>query len=200
VLKVRGWCIEIADLLAKAFPTSRNLFAYRDLRPWLVSGARAFLPLLPPAGSAEWLAVATDVAEFVPLLRSHMAGQQEPVTPIEVLVFMWLSAMRRYAELVCGGLALHAIRYEDLIREPAAIMGVAFANLGLPEGAVDAATRAFVTDSQEGTDLSRAAVGQRDWAGIQEDEWAHVRALRDRYLTADPVSADLSHLASSAAV
>jgi hypothetical protein len=138
------------------------------------------------------------VAGFVPLLRSHLAVQQEPVTPIEVLVLMWLSAMHRYAELVRGGLALHAIRYEDLIREPTAIMGAAFANLGLPESAVDAATRAFVTDSQEGTDLSRAAVGQRERAKIQLDEWARVRALRDSYLTVDPASMDLAHVARGA--
>jgi hypothetical protein len=54
VIKFRSFDIEIADLLARSFPSAGNIFLYRDLKAYIHSAMRAFgLYDLPPEERGE---------------------------------------------------------------------------------------------------------------------------------------------------
>jgi hypothetical protein len=200
VLKFRSFCIQIADLLVDAFPAVRNIFLYRDLRPWLLSSARAFFPSLPPEGTPALQLVAASVADFIPLLRAYLAKPGAQVAPIELLALLWLSVLRRYDEVERQGIRMHAIRYEALAQEPQRVLGDVFQHVGLPASAVGAAAAALSRDAQEGTFLAREAVGWQEETLIAERQWAQVRALCARYPVGQGVQRAGAHGLISSAV
>lgn len=177
VVKFRGFCIEIADLLAAAFPDAGNLFLYRDLAASIRSRARAFAALdRPPEVRRTILA---RQATMVPLLAEEMKQRPE-LDGIEGLCLLWLSALHTYARLRQQGIPMLAVRYEELVADPTCALGVILAYLGLPTNRVPNALRAFERDSQTGSPISREEVGQRT-IRINDHQWNLVRDLVRRY-------------------
>lgn len=176
VLKFRSFCIEVADLLDSRSAPVRNIFLYRDLRPWMVSIMRAF-----GGGSGETTEFVRALRPLIPLL-APVADERgaEGVALAEIGALLWLSTMQRFVVLTRQGLPMHAVRYEEMAAHPAETLGAIFRYVGMDEALVEAALEAFAHDSQEGTTLSRAAVSQRA-GGLTEADWARVDALLRRF-------------------
>lgn len=177
VLKFRSFCIEVADLLDGGFGQVRNIFLYRDLRPWMVSTARAF-----GGGDLDVAEAVRALRPYVPLLGPFADERgSEGMTGPELATLMWLSTMQRFVELARQGQSLHTVRYEQMAAHPAETLGALFRYIGIDEALVGAAQAAFERDAQEGTLLSRAAVSERGYTGLSEDDWAQVDALVRRF-------------------
>lgn len=176
VVKHRSTCIEAADLIARA-REAHHVFLYRDLEGYVRSSVRAFgFGNAPPEVRRRTV---RGMGGSVPLLRQE-GERRADLDSTEIAALMWLSTMHAFTRLSAGGLPMLPVRYEDLVGRPREIMSGLVAYLGLPASSVDAALRAFERDSQEGSPLARAAVGDRD-DRITPEQWALVRDLVERY-------------------
>jgi hypothetical protein len=146
VLKFRSPCIELADLLGQAFPQARNLFLYRDLAAWLPSAA-AMLGIFEEDAAQQLPGLITAFAGRTPLLAARLQEPGEPPTAVEFVALLWLAVVQRYLALQRAG-AWYALRYEDLVAQPAQTLQEVLAFVGLPPHLVDSALQAYAQDAQ----------------------------------------------------
>lgn len=185
VLKFRSMCIENADLMAQAFPTAKNLFLYRDLAAWLPSAAAMFGIFEEDA--AQWLPdMAAAFARVTPLLAERLQEPGDAPTPMQVVALLWLAVVQRYLTLRQRDPSWHALRYEDLVAQPAQTLGAALAFVGLPAHLVGRALQAYARDAQEGSVLSREALRSRARRALTDQEKEHVREVVRCYLVSGP--------------
>lgn len=200
VIKFRSFCIQIADLLVAAFPDARSLFLYRNIDKWIISNARAFIPLFADTPPEQMREVVASLAPLVPLLAVRLQESTAEVTWIEFLTLMWLSNVHRYVRMHRAGIPMLAIRYEDMVARPTQTLRTVFAYLGVRDDTVDAAVQAFNKDSQEGSIISRDAVSSQGAIGIDEQQWDQVRDVLRRYPFSPEDVFDLPHVPASITV
>lgn len=176
VVKHRSFATEIADLLATADPSARNLFLYRDLAPYMRSVVRGFGLVSMPL--EERRATIAALSPYVPMLRREAARRD--VDGIEIGCCIWLSAMHAFVRCHRQGVAMLPVRYDELVERPREIMGTVLAYLGLSLSGVDAALRAFARDSQAGSPLARDEVVDPE-VQLDEQQWELVHDLMQRY-------------------
>lgn len=182
VVKFRSFAIQVADLLADAFPGAHTLLTYRDLAGSIRSGAAFGLDEMPPE---DLLATAFGIARMTPLLAAELQLRTD-LDPIEVLGLIWLSTMQAHSRLQAQGLLSLAVRYEALLADPRRALATVLAFCGLPVERAGECLRAFERDSQAGSPLSRESAAERRSA-IGADRWARLAALVRRYGSGDPV-------------
>lgn len=117
VLKFRSMGIEIADLLAQAFPRAKNLFLYRDLAAWLPSAAGMF-GLFEEDAAQQLPGLTAGFARMTPLLAARLREPGDAPTPVQFVALLWLAVVQRYL-ILQRDLPWHALRYEDLVAQPA---------------------------------------------------------------------------------
>lgn len=157
-IKFRSSGIEIADLLHQAYPAAKNIFLYRDAIKRTRSEARAFNLF-----TTNTLKMNEDVLQrwlhLVPLLagyqRKAMWGR---LSRIELSALAWLSRMDRYLSLYNQQIPMCAIRYEDLIAQPEAVIKQLFSFCEIPHRLITNTLHVFERDSQAGSTLSRATI------------------------------------------
>jgi hypothetical protein len=96
--------------------------------------------------------------------------------------------------------AWYALRYEDLVAQPAQTLQEVLAFVGLPPHLVDSALQAYAQDAQEGTVVSREALRGRARRELTEQEKEQVRAVVRRYRFAGPDRCVPAQIATSAAI
>ncbi len=153
VLKLRAEGTKLATTLHRLFPSSRALFLYRNAVDVVRSYIRAFHPL--PAG---YLGYHDD--------------------PIRFFTEFWLSHVNQYRAAHEQGVPIRAYRYEDMLREPHAMLSEIARACGTPLTGLEQAMSAFAEDSQEGSNLARQNVDDKRAfdLGTREQLTARVRA------------------------
>lgn len=121
LLKFRSWCLEVADLLARACPDARALFLTRDLEGWIRSFGR-LLNVTDPERDAAYRRQGVKTPMFIfPRDRFISLLRQSPFVPevwLEDVALGWVSLMVRYGELYRQGVVTRALTYDDLVRQP----------------------------------------------------------------------------------
>ncbi|WP_416670003.1 sulfotransferase domain-containing protein [Egbenema bharatensis] len=154
VLKLRSFCIEVCDLINRAFPQTQNIFLYRDLEAVVNSSIQVFdfvKDLLP--------IIKTRIDTFsrmMPLLK-HYGQEIDYADPyaIDLFIVAWLSVMYRYEQLRNDSIPFHTLRYEDLNISPQHHISDLFNHYGLVASELGANWEVLTQDAQAGTSLSR---------------------------------------------
>jgi hypothetical protein len=161
VIKLRGFCIEMGDLIYRAFPDAKVLFLYRNVEDVVKSSIRAFVYF---STSLPTIAQNIDFySRFVPLLKDYANYIDfTDSSAIDLYTTSWLSIMQRYMLLHKQGIPTCAIRYEDLVANPQQIVTSIFKHCDLPISEVAKACNAFEKDAQSGSNLSKENLSKND--------------------------------------
>jgi len=174
-VKFRSFVIELADVLRAHLPAARVVFAYRHAVAWTRSTLRAFGAYDP--SMAQTLAPAQDrLGRLVPLLARYRARQGRVLTPVEAMACQWVSQMERAVALRKAGVAMHAVRYEDLSARPRIQLAALLAACGLPIGSSVALDQVLAEDAQAGTTLARDRLADLD-DGLDESEVVELKRV-----------------------
>lgn len=184
LLKFRAWCLEIADLLARACPDAHALFLGRNLEGWIRSMGR-LLKVTDPEREAMYQRQGVDTPmfdfprdRFISLLRS---SSFVPEIWLEDVTLGWVSLMVRYYERYEQGVIEHALTYDDLIREPYKAIAAVAAACQLPGDDFTAALAVFENDSQAGTHLSGRMLREQKSGELSESEVTRAEAVARRF-------------------
>lgn len=157
VMKLRGFCTELADVFAAELPDANVLFLYRRAETWLPSAGRAF-GFLEPEALEHMAEIQAFFAQMSPRIRAFGRKRDRTITGVELLACMWLSVMDRGIALQQARRPVFAVRYEDLRRSPRAVIEAMFGFCGVEVGDSAALDAILARDSQEGSAVSRDAV------------------------------------------
>ena len=170
VIKLRSFCIEIGDLMYRAFPHARNIFLYRNAEDVIESLIRTFGELgfwgrtFKAAKSSRlakfWLRFFVarrkkTLDRLIPLIRDYPSRTYTDLGSVGLLLIMWLSVMHRYLLLYRQGIPMIGLRYEDLIANPQEMVKSLFEYCGLPVWEVPKVCRVFEQDSRLDSRLPR---------------------------------------------
>jgi hypothetical protein len=158
VLKFRSHGIRLSDWFHAAFPQAYHLFMYRNAVSWAQSVHR-FLQRLGFPNQLKW-------DEAMQLWRGLTGEKIDYVKPFihvdqdllyfsDLLAPAWTSYLDWYMTHYERGVPFHSIRYEELNDQREATLKAIFDFCGLPAAHLPQAIRAFETDSQAGTAISR---------------------------------------------
>jgi hypothetical protein len=153
-LKFRSMVMEMGDLFYSIFPEAKVIFLYRNAEPW----ARSFLRLMPfpdPAAPLPRAGIRGSFGRAIPRLE----GRETP-SALELLACMWLSVMEKCLEMQRRGIPMFVARYEELNAAPRELLAEMFAYCGFSANAVGNLDAVLEQDSQAGSPLSRASVGE----------------------------------------
>jgi Sulfotransferase domain len=153
-LKFRSMVMETGDLFYSVFPEAKVIFLYRNAEPW----ARSFLRLARVSNPAAPIPLAGNGEGF----RRSIPRLEARATPsaLELLACMWLSVMEKCLEMQRRGVPMFVARYEELNAAPRDVLAEMFAYCGLSANAVGNLDTVLEQDSQAGSPLSRASVGE----------------------------------------
>lgn len=184
LLKFRGWCLEVADLLHRALPHAHALFLTRDLEGWIRSMGR-LLRLGDPEREASYQHLKQNLTmftypreRFITLLQSVLT---HPETRLEDVALGWTSLMVRYLELHKQGVISHALTYNDLIQQPERALQAVAAMCQIPTNNLDTALAVFEHDSQAGTHLSGRSLREEKISELGLKDVEHAQAVARRY-------------------
>jgi hypothetical protein len=149
-LKFRSMVTQMGPLFHSVFPEAKAIFFYRHAEPW----ARSFLRVLQVADPAKAIPMANIRALFGHAIPQ--ADSRETASYLELLSWMWVSAMETCLEMQRSGITLFVARYEELKASPRDVLTQMFAYCGLEGNAVNNLDGVLERDSQEGSSLSRA--------------------------------------------
>ena len=153
-IKLRSFAIELGDLMYLAFPDAKSIFLYRNAEDVIKSSIRSFVflsNLLPTIQENIDL-----YSRFIPLLKDYADDIDfADSRAIDFYTTMWLSVMQRYLSLHQQGITTCSVRYEDLVAQPQHTVSSLFQKCSLPIAEVANACKAFTSDSQDGSNLSR---------------------------------------------
>jgi len=159
VIKLRSFCIELADLIYQIFPDAKTLFMYRNLENVVKSSIPAFAFL-----SSMLTTIAQNIdsySKFMPLLKDYAADVDfSDTSAIDLYTIMWLSVMQDYLQLYQREIVTVAIRYEDLIAEPQQMVSSIFEYCELPTSQVALGCQAFKEDAHRSSSLSKENIRQ----------------------------------------
>ena len=192
-IKFRGSCIEIADLMAEAFPEAEALFLYRDLKGWSQSMERLIRvreeerqerEAHSPAQAARMSYSRYPRDRYTSLLRQVASP---PETRAESIAFNWASLVLRYLSHHRAGIIHHALNYTTLTTLPEASLEAVMRVYNLPCHDLTGALGSFEQDSQQGTKLSRAALRRGKDDEPRPSDFEAAEAIITGYgLEADP--------------
>ena len=161
VIKLRSFCIELADLLYEIFPDAKTLFLYRNLESVVKSSIPAFGFLSKMLGAIKQNI--DTYSRFMPLLKSYADDIDfTDSSAVDLYTTLWLSAMDRYLNLYRQGIIAFAVRYEDLVTQPQQIVTAIFEYCELPVSEVDRACQAFKKDAHSTSGLSTKKPNQTE--------------------------------------
>ena len=178
LIKLRGFSIEIADILRGAFPNSKNLFLYRDAETWAQSMAR--LTRLLERGGLEKVSHQATISNYPSERLVSYARKVELPSKLSMLdsfALGWLSMMNRYLEHYQAGVPFAALRYKDLVQDPDAMLNILFDYCNLDKTEVSKAKKAFAKDSQAGTRFSGKANRKNEHLELQEEHLEQLRSM-----------------------
>ena len=158
LLKFRSQCLEVADLLWRAFPQAQALFMVREFEGWLRSMAR-LVKLGDPEREARFQEQPSGLTtmftypreRYISLLRADVAP---PQTRLEDVALLWVSLVKRYLDLSEKGAVPFSLSYADLTENPEATLRAVAQLCGLSTLNLEAALEVFDHDAQAGTKLS----------------------------------------------
>lgn len=186
-IKFRGSCVEIADLMAQAFPEAKTLFLYRDLKSWARSMGRLIRvreeekrirEAHAPTQAAQMSYSLYPRDRYNPLLRTLGAPLE---TRLESLALNWASMILRYLGHHEARIIPHALSYADLVASPEKALEAVTRVYGLSGKDMTRALGTFERDSQEGTKLSREALRQGQGDEQEPADFALAEAVVKRY-------------------
>lgn len=187
LIKLRGFCIELAEPLARAFPEARILFLYRNAVPVIESFIRGFTggrlfhlvkDLWPARKLMQVLARANrrSINRFLPHVTMRHIDRIATTGLAGGLCAAWMSIMKTYCELYERRPDAVALLYEDITDHPREIISALFDFCGVAQTSVDAALHAMQHDSQAGTRLGRATAYKKN-AYLKKVDPAHVQLM-----------------------
>jgi Sulfotransferase family len=144
VVKFRGSSIDDAELMHALFPTAKFLFLYRNAIDCVGSYVRIF-----GHEAIEVRALSEIDPTATPSDLNHLGRVAAPLVS-------WVAAIRRYLVYRERGLPFIALRYEDLLREPQAVIARMFSHCGAPHPKAERVTSVLSKDAQAGTKLAGA--------------------------------------------
>lgn len=184
LLKFRGWCLEMADLLHAAYPDADALFLGRDLPGWLRSMGR-LVRLGDPEREAHYRKNRGSLTmytfprdQYVSLLRTDPTP---PETRLGDIALGWTSLTKRYLDLYERGVIRHALTFTDLTEQPERSLRAVAGALHLPLTHLDRALETFNHDSQAGTHLSGRTLREQGLHELSEKDVRQAEALARRY-------------------
>ena len=180
VVKFRNQAAGIMKRYVDALPQANHLFMYRNVINWLASFHRMHVK----RGSSPIRYSRQQVIDQQTAYYQCSATDIEALTPPKIASYLslegralgWLYMLKRYLELVERGANIAAIRYEDLQTNRNAVLSHALRMMGLPEGSLAAANRAFKTDAQAGTIFARDG-GRENTIRLPAEMQATVRRI-----------------------
>ncbi len=187
LIKPRGYCIEMGEMIHSVLPDARGIFLYRNARPVIESFIRAFsivgvLSLLRDTALSRLLLTCCVSCNKAALLDYFPALGEYPGKTIfktgwtGFLCITWLSIMKAYSRLYRKGIAIKAVRYEDIISQPRELVSELFSYCGIPEACLEAGLKALERDSQAGTRLARSVARKKQWQ-MKDIKMEHVRII-----------------------
>src|SRR5262249_43752520 len=135
-------------------PEAKLIFLYRNAGPW----ARSFLRLMRVPDPTAPIPGAGSRGRFGRAVP-RLAGR-ETASTLEVLACLWLCVLEECLEMQRHGIRMFVARYEDLNAAPRELLAAMFAYCGLSANAVGNLDAVLEQDSQAGSPLSRASVGE----------------------------------------
>ncbi len=157
-IKFRSHAIGISHWFDAAFPTSRNIFMYRNALSWAQSVSHfiqrlGFSPQLP---REEALRLWRGLTGLEPsYIEPYTDAQADRIYLTDLLGPGWASYMDRYMASYERGVPFHTVRYEILNAQREASLKAIFDYCRLPASALEKALPVFEKDSQAGTAISR---------------------------------------------
>ena len=170
VIKGRSFVIELGDWLHTLFPHAKHLFLYRDAETWLQSGLRAFgreeeltndeKNIREKEGRKHLGALVPAIAQFDRDRFLPHAG---------MLSLMWLTAMERYVQLCNLAIDTLAIRYKSWKQAPHETARKMLEFCECIPTDMTPIYKILNRDSQQGTPLARATIGQQGKTANKDD-------------------------------
>lgn len=179
VIKFRSFSTVMIDLLHQVVPHANHIFLYRNAEDRARSIARAFKTVEAEneVMDAANLRVRT---KFVPLLSQYAErATSGALSKVAFSMLAWLSGMHSYLEQHKAGVPMCAVRYEDMIAQPAQIVPTLFDYCGLPKTPerLALAMKAFERDSQQGSSLARTNLKQDAQNRLTDEHLAQIHQL-----------------------
>ena len=171
--------------LWKLYPDCILLFMYRDGLPMVKSVSRlvqqepiarvvnAILQLFPSLNKFA-LAISGSSNDNIPEAASN-------ISPFASTVYAWASLCDSYNSLRRKGMPIAAIKYEDLIQNPAKSLEIIFRHCGLDIASVSNALKAFEQDSQRNSILSRTSLSKHTAGELTDEDKVRTDAICDHY-------------------
>lgn len=162
VLKLRGFCVELCDVLAEVVPDARIVFMYRGAAGWLRSAGRTF-GFLHPDAAGNMAEIQAFFAGMSPRVAAFGRKHARTISPIELLACIWVSILDRGLALRRGGRPVLSVRYEDLAHAPRDTLDAVFRFCGVevtdPDALGAALDDLLARDAQAGTTVARDEPG-----------------------------------------
>lgn len=164
VIKFRGWCTHIADLMQRAQPAASSLFLTRDLDGWIRSQAR-LMRIGDPERERTFRRPNPKKFGFDRDRFVRLPTPVEPESRVQEVALTWVSLMHAYLDLQRAGVVASAIDYQTLITEPEAAIAAISDIFGLLQTEPEKLDDILARDSQAGTrlsgrDLARDRIGE----------------------------------------
>ncbi|MBN2109302.1 MAG: hypothetical protein JW832_17880 [Deltaproteobacteria bacterium] len=187
LIKPRGYCIEMGEIIHTVLPDAKGIFLYRNARPVIESFIRAFsitgvLSLLRDILPSRMLLAylmkhyRTALLDYFPALSEYPPEAIFKTGWTGVLCITWLSIMKAYVRLYRKGIDVRAVLYEDIIKAPQELVARLFGYCDIPDTCLAAGLKALERDSQEGTRLARSVAHKKKWQ-MKEINMEHVRII-----------------------
>ena len=146
--KFRSYVLSVSDLLYQTIPQAKILFLYRNALTWAYSFSRAF------GSSDDNLGERLEKLGFrymIPSVNKHLKAQNNSMSWVEYLAYMWVSTMQDSRWLRQQGATLASARFEDLKATPQAVIQSLLAHCGLSMPEPEQLADILAKDSQAGT-------------------------------------------------
>lgn len=184
LLKFRAMCIEVGDLMHKAFPDAHALFLTRDLEGWMRSMGR-----LVRLGDAEREAnyqrnKGQPLMFIYPRDRYISLRRVDPIPPetrLEDIALLWTSLTKRYLDLHRQRIITHSLTFTDLTENSEQSLVAVADALHIPLTHLDRALEVFKHDSQAGTHLSGRKLREQRTHELAAADIQRAQAVASRF-------------------
>ncbi|NOK71593.1 MAG: hypothetical protein GFH25_541324n36 [Chloroflexi bacterium AL-N10] len=183
VVKFRGYCIELADLVISAFPLSTILFSYRSAIPQIESTLSMY-----NAMAITWDKLKADLSEMgISQVRKMIHLLSEiPQSFAEFAAISWASNIETYLHILTKHPKVYAVSYKALIENAELITAELFQLIGKPiynlDTMVDAA---FSQDSRQGTIFAKSSTHGQNRYSLSREEIERIIEVLEKGRTAD---------------
>jgi hypothetical protein len=157
-IKLRSRCMEMVDVIAGLFPTSRHLYLTREPLDWLDSVYRAFIDVERVDDEDYKRLVEATFAQVCPLVRrARIEGR--PMAVWKSWLLHWISSAKAYSRLVEQGFPILRVDYSQFSTSRETTLRKIFQYCDVPLTCWESVGMQLEKDSQEGSELARARLG-----------------------------------------